>query len=211
VRARRGAVGDHLSETQWGTVLRDYSLAGEHGGAFLRPRQPPHVSLGGCWAVGSATTGSRHFSRALWNGADPILKEALRPCGHEGIPRRGREGALLVPRREHRATRMHVPLYKVSPPPVSVREAPEMAQQAGRTAPRPPSSHGSFFDGDRYFDVQLEYAKADVDDMLVRTRSENRRTRGPSSTLAEGWFRPHVELGSVRNSKPRMTAGRSGE
>ena len=41
------------------------------------------------------------FALALWNGSDPILKERLfgadRPRGQ---PRRGRQGALLVPRRD---------------------------------------------------------------------------------------------------------------
>src|SRR5262245_64208738 len=46
------------------------------------------------------------------------------------------------------------------------------------------------FDDDRYFDIEVEYAKADVDDMLMRVTVHN---RGPETAsihiLPQIWFR----------------------
>ena len=46
------------------------------------------------------------------------------------------------------------------------------------------------FDDDRYFDVEVEYAKADADDMLMRITVHN---RGPEPAaihiLPQAWFR----------------------
>ena len=46
------------------------------------------------------------------------------------------------------------------------------------------------FDDDRYFDVEIEYAKADVDDVLMRITVHN---RGPEQAaihvLPQAWFR----------------------
>ena len=77
--------------------------------------------------------------------------------------------------------------------------------------PRPAASRSSscidtgIFDDDRYFDVYVEYAKADADDMLMRITVHNRgpeQARDPSA--AASLVPQHLERGS-RRAKPRSS------
>ena len=96
---------------------------------------------------------------------------ALRPDPVRGQPRRGRQGVLLLPRQHPDALVHAVPLQvPAGRPPVP---------PARRGEPRPADHEPEFelldtgvFDDDRYFDVIIEYAKADPEDICVRiTRS----------------------------------------
>src|SRR4051812_3339646 len=80
-------MGPYLSSRQWGTVREDYSADGDAWRYF-----PHHMATYRAYRWGedgllgiSDDTGTLCFALALWNGADPILKE--RPFGltnHEG-------------------------------------------------------------------------------------------------------------------------------
>ena len=62
------------------------------------------------------------------------------------------------------------------------------------------------FDDDRYFDIAIEYAKADVDDILLRITATN---RGPETArllvLPQAWFR-NTWSWSADRRKPSLTA-----
>ena len=85
------SLGTYLSERQWGTVREDYS-AWWHCLGFLSARSCPlpRLSLGRGWSARDqrSTRSLLCFALALWNGADPILKERLfgltNPEGNHG-------------------------------------------------------------------------------------------------------------------------------
>ena len=188
--------GTYLSERQWGTVREDYSRRRRRLGllpARARARRAPTAGARTACSA-SATTAASSTSRvALWNGEDPILKERLFGLtGPGGQPRRGRQGALLVPRRDAdalvRARALQVPAAPRS-------RTSELARAGARRRPRrdrePELLDTGVFDDDRYFDVRVEYAKDDVDDVLVRITVTN---RGPERGAARRrcrtlWFR----------------------
>ena len=59
------------------------------------------------------------------------------------------------------------------------------------------------FDEDRYFDVFVELAKADVDDLLLRITVHNRgRASAPLDLLPQIWVPQHLELGAAASPLP---------
>ena len=59
------------------------------------------------------------------------------------------------------------------------------------------------FEGDRYFDVMIEYAKASAEDIAVRIEAFN---RGPEDAPAAIWFRSY---GSAIRGHGRIRKSRS--
>ena len=94
--------GPYVSERQWGTVREDYSADGDawaylpHDHARSRAYRWGEDGMAGFCDVEQRLC----LGLALWNGRDPILKERMFGLtGRRGQPRRGRQGALVVPRR----------------------------------------------------------------------------------------------------------------
>lgn len=69
--------GPYVSDRQWGTVREDYSASGDawfyltHDAARSRACRWGEYAIGGWCDVGQHLC----LGLALWNGADPILKE----------------------------------------------------------------------------------------------------------------------------------------
>ena len=94
--------GPYLSERQWGTVREDYSADGNAWDYFPHDHARSRAYRWG--EDGIAGFGDDQLrlclGLALWNGRDPILKERLFGLTNaRGQSRRGRQGALLLPRR----------------------------------------------------------------------------------------------------------------
>ena len=105
----------------------------------------------------------------------------LRPDQRRGQPRRGREGALLLPRR-HADALVPEDALQVSAARVPLRASwSRRTAAAARREPEFELLDTGVFDDDRYFDVFVEYAKAAPDDMLMRVTVHN---RGPGSRAA---------------------------
>ena len=70
------------------------------------------------------------------------------------------------------------------------------------------------FDGDRYFDIFIEYAKAEPDDLAIRITAHNRGPEAaPLHLLPTLWFRNTWAWGSagaVAEAEPRIACERSG-
>ncbi|MEO8648183.1 MAG: glucosidase [Acidobacteriota bacterium] len=184
--------GPYLSERAWGTVREDYSADGSawdyfpHDHARSRTfRWNEDGLLGIC---------DRHqricFSIALWNERDPILKERLFGLtGPEG--NHGEDVKELYYYLDSTPTHSYMKcLYKY--PQAEFPYAQLVETNRGRD-----KKLGEFeildtgvFDDDKYFDVFVEYAKADTHDILIRITAAN---RGPEAArihmLPTVWFR----------------------
>jgi hypothetical protein len=65
------------------------------------------------------------------------------------------------------------------------------------------------FDGDRYFDVVVEYAKASADDLLIRITATNRGPEAaPLHLLPTLWFR-NTWSWDVVTARPRLRVAAS--
>ncbi|HZU82938.1 MAG TPA: glucosidase [Polyangiaceae bacterium] len=184
--------GTYLPERQWGTVREDYSADGEpwdylpFDHAALRAYRWGDDGLLGLCDNRALVC----FCLALWNGVDPCLKERLFGLsGKEG--NHGEDVKELYWYVDATPTCSYArALYRYPQREFPYRELRARAARATRTDPEPELADTGVFDDDRFFDVVVEYAKDDVDDLLVRVTAKN---RGPSAApvvlLPQLWFR----------------------
>jgi hypothetical protein len=158
--------GPYLSERQWGTVREDYSADGEAWAYFphdhARSRRLPLAGEDGmagfsdieqrlclAWRCGTATTPSSRSG-----------------CSDSPAPRATTartQGLLVVPRcrAEPRVEPVALPLPAGGLP---VRGAVEENARRGKHDPEYELLDTGAFDDDRYWVVEVDYVKADVDD-----------------------------------------------
>ena len=184
--------GTYLSERQWGTVREDYSQTGDawryfsHDEARARAyRWGEDGLLGLC-----DNRGLVNVAVALWNGKDPFLKERLFGlAGPEG--NHGEDVKEVYYYLDATPTHSYGrALYKYPHAEFPYERLRQLAAAAGRDRREPEIFDTGVFDENRYFDVQVEYAKNDTDDVLVRYTIQN---RGPVTAtlhvLPSFWFR----------------------
>jgi hypothetical protein len=213
--ARRGVKwrrwGTYLSERQWGTVREDYSANGDawnhlrHDDARSRAYRWGEDGLLGM----SDSRGVFNVAVALWNGADPILKERLfglsGPEGNHGET----VGELYWYLDQTPTCAYAHALYKYPQAEFPYERLRQLARERGKHEPSPRIADTGVFDGDRYFDVDVEYAKASPEDVLVRVRVTN---RGPEpatiDVLPTFWYRNtwSWDQGRGRPAKPELRA-----
>ena len=64
------------------------------------------------------------------------------------------------------------------------------------------------FDNDKYFDIEVEYAKADVDDVLMRVTIHNRGPTASIHVLPQIWFRNVWSWSGGDGKRPSLKAER---
>jgi hypothetical protein len=184
--------GPYLAERQWGTVREDYSEYGDcwsylpHDHARSRAYRWGEDGLLGI----TDRQGRLCFALALWNGRDPILKERLFGLtGPEG--NHGEDVKELYYYLDSTPTHSYLKaLYKYPQAEYPYESLVRVNRERGKGDPEFELLDTGAFDGNRYFDVFAEYAKADADDILVRITVAN---RGPETAtlhlLPTLWFR----------------------
>ena len=207
--------GPYLSERQWGTVREDYSEDGDAWAYFTHDQARSRAyRWGEDGLAGISDDRSGCASRSPCGTArDPILKERLFGLTNaRGQPRRGRQGVLLLPRRHADALVHAVPL-QVPAGGVPVRRPRRDERRRGRaTDLEYELLDTGVFDEDRYFDVDVEYAKASPDDILVRITVHNRGPERPTLHLLPTlWFRNTWSWRRRRDAPGRRCTASPGE
>ncbi|WP_017717520.1 MGH1-like glycoside hydrolase domain-containing protein [Kamptonema formosum] len=184
--------GPYLSERQWGTVREDYSPYGTawdylpHDHARSRAYRWGEDGLGGfCDRHGQIC-----FALALWNGRDPILKERLFGLTNS----QGNHGEdvkeyyfYLDCTPTHSYMRW---LYKYPQQEFPYTRLVEENARRGKDQLEFELLDTGIFDGDRYFDIVAEYAKASPEDICIRISVTNRGSeKAPLDLLPTLWFR----------------------
>src|SRR3989442_7009228 len=184
--------GPSLSERQWGTVREDYSPHGTawdyfpHDHARSRAYRWGEDGLLGI----SDREGRLCLALALWNGRDPILKERLFGLTNaEG--NHGEDVKECYFYLDSTPTHSYLKaLYKYPQAEFPYAQLIEENRRRGRSDPEFELSDTGVFDDNRYFDILVEYAKAEPDDVLIRISVVN---RGPEAAalrvLPTLWFR----------------------
>ncbi|MBX3237834.1 MAG: glucosidase [Nitrospiraceae bacterium] len=201
--------GPYLGERAWGTVREDYS---PYGTAWEAMPHDHARSKAYRWNEdGLAGISDRHqwicFALALWNGRDPILKERLFGLtGNEG--NHGEDVKEYYFYLDSTPTHSYMKwLYKYPQAAFPYDRLVAENRRRGRAEPEFELIDTGIFDGDRYFDVFVEYAKATPEDLLIRIQVENRGPEAaPITLLPTLWFRNTWSWGlDVR--RPRMRKG----
>ena len=184
--------GPYLTDRQWGTVREDYS---DHGTAWHYLTHDAARSKSYRWGeegIGGISDNQQLicFSVALWNGKDPILKERL--FGLSGPEGNHAEDCkemyyYLDSTPSHSYMKM---LYKYPQAEFPYTKLADENRKRGKQDPEYEILDTGVFDGDRYFDVFIEYAKADEDDLLIKITAHNRGSEpAPLTILPTIWFR----------------------
>ncbi|MDX2033147.1 MAG: glucosidase [Blastocatellia bacterium] len=198
--------GPYLSERAWGTVREDYSPDGSawdyfpHDHARSRVYRWNEDGLGGI----SDRRQLICFALSLWNGRDPFLKERLfgltGPQGNHGED--VKEYYFYL---DSTPTHSYMKfLYKYPQARFPYENLVEETRRRSRKDPEYELLDTGVFAENRYFDVFVEYAKADVEDILIRITAIN---RGPESAsldlLPTIWFRNTWSWG-IDERRPRL-------
>ncbi|HEY0536667.1 MAG TPA: glucosidase [Actinoplanes sp.] len=200
--------GPYLSERQWGTVREDYSADGEawsylpHDHSRSRAYRWGEDGLAGFSDVEQRLC----LALALWNGRDPILKE--RPFGLTGPE--GNHGEDVkdywwyvdaVPSHSWNRWRYHYPQAAFP-----YDDLVATNRRRGRHDPEYELLDTGAFDENRYWIVEVHYAKASPTDLLMSVRVTN---AGPEPevlhVLPTAWFR-NTWSWSPDASRPELAA-----
>ncbi len=204
--------GPYLAERAWGTVREDYSADGtaweyfDHEQSRSRAYRWSEDGLGGICDEQQRLC----FALALWNGVDPILKErAFGLTGNQGNHGEDvKEVYFYVD-----ATPSHSFLrYRYKYPQHAFPYRHLVEENARRTRQDPPCSlldTGAFADN-RYWDVEVAYAKAKPGQIHIRITATN---RGPEPAvlhlLPTLWCRNTWAWGEGAEGKPQLTLATS--
>jgi len=202
--------GPYVSERAWGTVREDYSAAGDAWGFFPHDHARSRAYrwnedglAGFCNRLQNLCLGI-----ALWNERDAILKERLfgltGPEGNHGEDVK-EYYFYLDATPTHSYMKM---LYKYPQVAYPYQDLLTQNQSRGRTEPEYEliDALASAWADSRYFDVFVEYAKADQADILCRITVINRGPEpAPIHLLPQIWYRNTWSWGH-NPARPEMRA-----
>jgi Glycosyl hydrolase family 63 C-terminal domain len=199
--------GPYVSERQWGTVREDYSVEGNTWNYINHDLARSYAYRWGEEAIGGFCDSDQVLclAPAFWNGNDAILKERLFGLtNQEG--NHGEDVKELYFHLDSSPTHSYCKfLYKY---PQAAFPYLEILQQnrKDRLQPEFELLDTGIFDDNRYFDCFIEYAKADLNDILMKITVHN---RGPEvatiHVLPHLWFRNFWKH-NPRFSKPEIVS-----
>lgn len=190
--------GPYVSNRQWGNVREDYS---PNGNAWNFTNHDSAESYTYRWGEEGIAGISDHkqllcFALSFWNGKDKMVKERLfglsNPQGNHG-----EDVKELFYYLDNTPTHSYMKMLYKYP----INEFPyddilnENASRSKREREYEIIDTG-IFDNDEYFDIFIEYCKADKNDILVRVTVHNRsNVDAPLTVLPTLWFRNNWKWG----------------
>jgi hypothetical protein len=184
--------GPYVSERQWGTVREDYSNNGDAWSYVSHDQSRSRAYRWGEDGLAGVCDDQQRlcFALALWNERDPILKERLFGLTNS----EGNHGEDV---KEYYYYLDNVPthsyqrwLYKYPQSPFPYDDLIRTNAQRSRFDLEYELVDTGVFAQSRYFDVEVEYAKAGPEDILCRITVYNRGPDpAPIHLLPTWWFR----------------------
>src|SRR5512138_3753895 len=155
--------GPYLSERQWGTVREDYSEGGDAWNFFTHEQSRSRAYRWGEDGIAGISDDKQRlcFSLALWNGNDPILKERLFGLTNSEA-NHGEDVKEYYFYLDSTPTHSYMKyLYKYPQAAYPYEDLVRTNSRRSRDEMEYELLDTGVFDEDRYFDVFVEYAKAD--------------------------------------------------
>ncbi len=211
--ARTGEVpwkawGPYLSERQWGTVREDYSAGGDAWDYFPHDQARSRAYRWGEDGIAGISDERQRLCLALtlWNGVDPILKERMFGLTN-GQGNHGEDVKEYWFYLDNTPTHSYMRCqYKYPQGAFPYEDLVSTNARRGKQDMEYELLDTGIFDQDRYFDVIVEYAKGEHDDLLMLVTAHN---RGPDAAtlhlLPTLWFRNTWSWGD-EVVKPTLTA-----
>jgi hypothetical protein len=184
--------GPYLSERQWGTVREDYSKDGNAWDYFSHDQARSRAYHWGEDGLAGISDEKQLlcFSVGLWNGKDPILKERLFGLTNSES-NHGEDVKEYYFYLDSTPTHSYMKyLYKYPQAAFPYDDLVATSKRRSRAEMEYELLQTGIFEGDRYFDVFVEYAKNSAEDILIQISVSN---RGPDKAtlhvLPTLWFR----------------------
>ena len=199
--------GPYLSARQWATVREDYSENGDawnyfpHDHARSRAYRWGEDGLGGISDINQQLC----FAIALWNGKDPILKERLFGLGNqEG--NHGEDVKELYYHLDNIPSHYYMKyLYKYPHEAYPYLDLINTNKSRSKQDPEYEILDTGVFNDDKYFDVYVEYAKNEEEDILIKIEIVNRGIdKAPITVLPTLWFYNYWQY-AREESKPNIS------
>jgi hypothetical protein len=205
--------GPYLSERQWGTVREDYSENGDAWSYFSHDQARSRAYRWGEDGLAGISDDKQRLclALALWNERDPILKERLFGLTNA----EGNHGEDV---KEYYFYVDNLPthsyqrwLYKYPQAEFPYNDLVAVNRARSRHELEYELVDTGIFDEGRYFDVEVEYAKAAPEDIVCRVTVHNRSSQDARvHVLPTLWFRNTWSWGGDR-PRPRLSrAGSAG-
>ncbi len=203
--------GPYLAERQWATVREDYSASGDVWSYFPHDHARSRAYRWGEDGLLGITDrqGRLCFALALWNEEDAILKERLFGLTN-GEGNHGEDVKEVWHYLEATPTSSYLKvLYKYPHDAFPYGRLLDENSKRSRSEPEFELIDTGMLQSGKYFDVTVEYAKFDAEDIGIRITIEN---RGPEAktvhVLPTLWFRNTWSWGRTSEGywpKPSMT------
>ena len=184
--------GPYLSERQWGTVREDYSQDGNAWDYFTHDQARSRAYHWGEDGLAGISDWNQLlcFSVGLWNNRDPIMKERLFGLTNSES-NHGEDVKEYYFYIDSTPTHSYMKyLYKYPQAAFPYSDLIETSRRRNRGDMEYELLDTGIFNGDRYFDVFVEYAKQSPEDILIQISVSN---RGPEPAtvhvLPTLWFR----------------------
>jgi len=208
--------GPYMSERQWGTVREDYSQNGDAWSYFTHDQARSRAYQWGEDGIAGFSDDKQQLcvALALWNEADPILKERLFGLTNsEG--NHGEDVKEYYFYLDSTPTHSYLKyLYKYPQRAYPYDDLVRTNRERTRQDFEYELLDTGVFDEDRYFDVLVEYAKAAPEDILIRITVENRGPEAarlhvlPTFWFRNTWFAPDSpDRPSLRELETRPSGG----
>jgi hypothetical protein len=202
--------GPYLSERQWGTVREDYSDNGNAWDYFPHDHARSRAYRWGEDGLAGFSDDKQQlcFAVALWNGADPILKERLFGLTN-GEGNHGEDVKEYYFYLDGTPSHSYMKyLYKYPQAAYPYSRLVETNRNRSRDDPEYELMDTGVFDQNRYFDVFVEYAKETTEEILIRITVCNRGPEPASlEVLPTLWFR-NIWSWFEGVARPALTADR---
>ncbi|TWR26044.1 glucosidase [Mucilaginibacter achroorhodeus] len=199
--------GPYVSDRQWGTVREDYSANGDawnyitHDMARSKAYRWGEEGIAGICDLKQLLC----FSVAFWNKQDHIIKERFFGLSNaEG--NHGEDVKELYYYLDNTPTHSYMKmLYKYPQQAFPYDQLVAENRKRDRNKPEFEIIDTGIFDNDEYFDLQVEYAKAGIDDILIKIIVTNRGKQAARlNVLPTIWFRNTWDWG-YDDYKPQLS------
>lgn len=202
--------GPYLSERQWGTVREDYSVYGDAWNYLTHDMARSRAYRWGEDGIGGISDNKQHicFALAFWNHQDSILKERLFGLtNNEG--NHGEDVKELYYYLDSTPTHSYMKmLYKY---PMEAFPYEKITGENNRRNIKEDEFEiidTGVFDDNKYFDIFIEYAKKEENDIFIKITATNRSTvEAPLTVLPTIWFRNTWSWGYDEFDKKPILSG----
>ena len=199
--------GPYLSQRQWGTVREDYSSNGDAWNYFPHDHARSRVYRWGEDGLGGISDINQQlcFAVALWNGKDDILKERLFGLGnHEG--NHGEDVKELYYFLDNLPSHYYMKyLYKYTQQKYPYEDLLQKNKSLKKAEPEYEILDTGVFNDDKYFDVYIEYAKKNSEDIFIKIEIVNRgNEKAFIAILPTLWFYNNWQYAGD-NNKPGIS------